>query len=251
MKEEKNFEAAIRRWTRDHDYPDEALRKYGVGEPRLIFIGEDHCFQRFGEDHLSFYSLIMPSHFFHEEVGDMIYDSRNACVFVNPRTTRKEKISERKISDRINEKDLTFTVALNDYNAFVHSAYARNLRFFVAAESPFDGLLLGPDLSMKEQQDLDKRTSGIRNGIYIKCLVRESRMARRFLQSLSLDVIHPSLAIVGAAHVRNPQYDPCKTISAIHLVLEEHAVPYLCLDQTKHPSYDRREYHRSFIRNCL
>src|SRR3989338_7433156 len=98
-------EDIVRRWAKERDYPDEAIRKYGVGEPRLVLVGEDHCFQRFGKDHLSLYSLLMPSHFFHEGLGDMIYDSRNARVFVNPHTTRKEKIPERKTRDRINGKD--------------------------------------------------------------------------------------------------------------------------------------------------
>lgn len=247
----EDIEATVRQWARDHDYPDEALRKYGVGEPRLVLVGEDHCFQRFGEDQLSLYTLIMPSHFFHEGLGDMIYDSRATHVFVSPNTTRKEKIFERKIHDRINEKNLTFTVAIEDYNAFVHSAYARNLRFFVDAESPFDGLLMGPDLSMKEQRDLDKMTTGIKNGVCIKYAVRESRMARKFLEYFSGDIILPSLAIVGAGHVRDPQYDTCKTKSAIHLLLQEHAISYICIDQTKHPSYDQREYKASLVRDCL
>ena len=42
------IENIVQQWAEQRGYPAEAVRKYGTDEPRLVLVGEDHCFEQFG-----------------------------------------------------------------------------------------------------------------------------------------------------------------------------------------------------------
>lgn len=238
-----SVERRIAEWIEERGYPPEAMRKYGVTEPRVVIIGEDHITKRCGEEHLWLYTLLKPTQLLHECMGDMMYDPKTSRVTVGERNTRKARKHEKDFDDIINERNVYLHLSQHDYGCFLNSAFRTNLSFFVDYSSPISVPVLGCDLSEEEHRDLKKRTAILKNGTYIQYIFRELRMARRLLEEQTLSSF--LLMIVGAGHIRDPRYDPCQTKSAIHLVLEEAAVSYVCLDQTKHPTYDQKEFIRS------
>lgn len=255
----------LREWARKQGYPQEAVKKYGAAEPTLLIIGEEHNLKRDKKEQAALLEVFQPELVFHEACANYIYDRarrrierdetyqirEDAKMFMDEKRkwvwdladSRQRKqfdgtrfgqwLKREQVSYDIDSYDLTeLYIPVFKYPGAHHGMFLDALPFCVTK-------VIGSDLARGEVNYLsdilgfDKiKTSEITPSKEAWFLEREQRMADIFLRYNSNRL---SVAILGNSHIR--ETSTAYSSSAIHTVLQEKNISYLCLSQKLHPDY--------------
>lgn len=263
-------ENIVRQWAREHSYPDDALRKYGNGEPTLVIIGENHYSRRCKREQTDLLHRLQPELVFHEAWTNYIYDQARKTIQRDtthdiPAEVEKFMVEKRKYAwDIANPKQrkLFFKTRFGKWTQrerITHTIDRYDLTEVFIPIFKYPGVhqgmfldvlpasvkfVIGSDLSRGEVNYLYDSFKPLQEPKYVHAempktfehehwfLTRERRMGEIFSQ---YDSLRTRVAVQGSGHLREAGEYGCISASGIHNVLQSNGVSYLCFNQYTHP----------------